>query len=153
MQRYLRKIEKMITFCRDLSGLSTCRRYPTAAIVFPFDCTSVYAIGYNGPPAGISNDSCVNATGNCGCIHAEANALLKLTGLAPAVMFCTVSPCMLCAGLIINSQRIRCVIYDAKYRNMDGVIRLTRAGIYATILQDTDYDRFLEWRKASRINS
>lgn len=153
MQRYMRKIEKMITFCCDLSGLSTCQRYPTAAIVFPFDCTSIYAIGYNGPPVGTPNDSCVNATGDCGCVHAEANALLKLTGRSPAILFCTVSPCVLCAGLIINSQRIDYVIYDKEYRNSRGVRRLLAAKIHIDLIKDINYDRLLEWRKARRVKS
>lgn len=151
MERYKRKIEKMIAFCRSLSNLSTCRRHPTAAIVFPFDCTAVYAIGYNGPPVGIANNSCSGQLGDCGCIHAEANTLLKLTE-SSAVMFCMMSPCMQCAGLIINSQRIDYVIYDMKYRDLRGIQRLNSANILVNQMKDVNYDYLYERRTACRIS-
>lgn len=145
MHRYKQKIRTMITFCQDLGGLSTCRRYPTSAIIFPVDCTSVYAIGYNGTPAGLPNDSCIGITGACGCIHAEANALLKLADQQGAIMYCTIAPCMQCAGLILNSKRIRYVIYGQLYRNELGINRL-RTIVPVVPEKDIDYDMLLKWR-------
>ncbi len=145
-QRYEEKIRRMIIFCRSLSDLSTCKRYPTSAIVFPADCTSVYSIGYNGVPTKLPNDMCTGTQGGCGCIHAEANALLKLREQFGAIMYCTVAPCLQCAGLILNSMRIRLVIYGQMYRNELGVDRLRQAHLPIVSEKGIDYDMLRKWR-------
>lgn len=130
MKRWIEKVNRFVEFGRSIAALSTCRRLQVGAIVFPPDCTGVWSIGYNGPAAGLDNDSCTCEEGDCGCIHAESNAVLKLLPQGdPCMLFCTQAPCWRCAGMIINCGRIFCVIYDELYRDDRGTGMLVDAGI------------------------
>ena len=130
LDRFNQKRLVFAQFATDLASLSSCKRAQVGAIVFPRDFSEVLAIGYNGPPAGLSNNRCSNIQGQCGCVHAEANAIAKLTtrddGL---VLLCTTSPCVQCAGLIINSRRIAVVDFIISYRQSAGLDMLNEAGI------------------------
>jgi dCMP deaminase len=88
-------------------------------------------VGYNGRAVGEDNSSCDETPGNCGCVHAEANALLKLRAETCMLytMYVTHSPCWHCAGLIINSQKIDRVYYHEEFRDSKGIARLKDAGI------------------------
>lgn len=60
---------------------------------------------YNGPSR--FGFSCSNMVGACGCIHSEPRTLIRglLNGYrSNLVMFCTYSPCVTCANLIIESR-------------------------------------------------
>jgi len=65
-------------------------------------------------------------------IHAEANALIFAAkeGIAvdEAQIYCTHSPCLNCAKLIVNSG-IRQVIYRVPYRDPQGLALIDDAGI------------------------
>lgn len=117
-------------FAKELAELSTCKRLKVGCVVVDPELSGDMAIGYNGPPAGVSNDACRSEEGACGCIHGEANALIKLrTSKTGLVMFTTVSPCEHCAGLIINSRRIGYVIFQEAYRDDTGLELLFQSGI------------------------
>lgn len=129
------KLAVFTQFAEDLAGLSCCKRASVGCIIFDEGMSRIYAIGYNGQPAGLPNDSCTGEQGTCGCIHAEANAVAKLstenTGLW---LFCTTAPCLQCAGLIINTRRISRVIYRHTYRNSSGLTLLAKASISCDVL-------------------
>jgi len=129
MTRYQRKLKKFINFATELASLSTCQRYTVGCIVFPEDFSIVAAIGYNGPAKGIHNNSCEGKPGECGCAHAEANAIAKLKEKGPFTMFCTRQPCVACANAIINSGAIDKFIYGQQYRDPKGTRLLMKAGI------------------------
>lgn len=126
LERYRAKLLAFADMGRRLTDLSTCTRAHVSVIIFPVDCTSVHAIGYNGPARGENNDACTGIEDACGCVHAEANALVKLraTDRTPLLLFSTRCPCSRCAGLIINSGLVAGVMYDESYRNDDGYYRL-----------------------------
>lgn len=124
--RYLDKIKCFIQFGNNLAKLSTCKRAQVAAIVFPCDCTDISAIGYNGPVCGQSNNSCSDIVGKCGCAHAEGNAIAKLTDRRPSIMYCTTTPCIHCANMIINCGTIVGCIIGGLYRNNTGLYALQR---------------------------
>jgi deoxycytidylate deaminase len=106
----------------SLAGLSTCRRRDVGCVVVDPALRSVLAVGYNGPPARIPNGGCREAEGSCGCVHAEANTLVKLRSEAwGLVMLSTTCPCEHCAGLIVNSGRVEVVIYGDAYRDSRGL--------------------------------
>lgn len=112
----MRSQEKVMAFFKilhTLKQLSCCKVNQHAAIIIPRDFSSILAIGYNGPARGIDNDSCTTKDNSeCGCVHAEANALIKLqTDQKNLIMLCTKSPCLYCTKLIINSGRIKIVAY------------------------------------------
>lgn len=124
-------------FAEDLSGLGCCRRRQVGCVVVTPELTEVVAIGYNGPPAGIPNDSCRDVVGQCGCVHAEASALCKLrTTERDLVLVGTVCPCEACAGLVLNSRRIGAVVYAHAYRDDRGLELLRMAGLVVVPLTD-----------------
>lgn len=89
--------------------------------------------GFNGTPSGFENvceDE--NNVSKPYVLHAEANAITKIArsnnSSDGATLYVTASPCMECSKLIIQSG-IKRVVYGEKYRLMDGVDLLERAGI------------------------
>lgn len=108
-------------------------------IITTGDMQKILAIGYNGPPRPMPNDSCRNLPeGNCGCLHAEMNAIAALDSTVPSkVMFVTMAPCEMCASLIAQAE-IRRVYYYQPYRNMKGKDRLRQCGVEVTRLDLID---------------
>lgn len=130
MTRYQHKLKTFYGFAESLSSLSTCKRATVGCVVVTPTLTQVLAVGYNGPPSGISNTACRNELGNCGCIHAECNALVKLrSSQTKLLLLCTTAPCELCAGLILNCKRISQVYYGRTYRTTVGLELLMNQGI------------------------
>ena len=104
--------------------------------------------GYNGMPAGASDDCCeyTNGLGELvtkpEVLHAEANAILKLAaaggrGTAGATLYCTLSPCQECAKLILQAK-IKEVYYHEDYRIMNGVDFLRSYGVIVSKLDMGD---------------
>lgn len=130
----LRRLEQRLGIAaelvRGLAGLSTCSRMQTACAIIDPKFTQIFAMGYNGQPAGLNNDGCTGVKGDCGCNHAEQNAFAKLRtdkeGLTMVVLH---NPCKYCAGLIITSGQIAEVLYLEEYRCTIGLDRLMKAGI------------------------
>ena len=94
--------------------------------------------GYNGTPSGFEN-ICEDETGVTKpyVLHAEANAITKLARSSNnsdgSTIYITASPCIECAKLIIQAG-IKRVVYGEKYRLMDGIELLQRAGIEVVYL-------------------
>lgn len=114
--------------------------------------------GYNGTPSGFENEceeylpcsddlsKCTSMFGpqhceSCPCnrivtkpyvLHAEANAILKVAksnnSTEGATLFCTMSPCLECAKLIIQSGIVE-VYYDEEYHDKSGIELLKRANV------------------------
>lgn len=145
--RLLQKIETFICLSERLAKLSTCKRAQVGAIVVPRDFSKILSIGYNGPAAKIENDSCENEEGACGCIHAEANSIIKLhkNDERCCRMLCTTSPCVTCAGLIINSGAISHVLYRNTYRDERGINILRKCGIQVGSIGDIHSVAIQEW--------
>ena len=108
-----KKVEAFFKILLNLKELSNCKVNKHTTIIIPRDFSSILAIGYNGPARGIDNNSCTGEdNSNCGCVHAEANALIKLrTEKSNLILLCTKSPCLYCTKLIINSGQIKVVAY------------------------------------------
>lgn len=100
------------------------------AIVSP-DFRKVLSIGFNGNASGLPNECDSDTPGACGCIHAEANAIVNCD--APRgtekVVFCTHLPCAACAKLLINLGNVQEVIYLNDYRIRRGLELLDIVGI------------------------
>lgn len=110
--------------------------------------------GFNGTPSGFENECeevipCANTCTNLFCqdceyckehklktkpyvLHAEANAILKVArstnSSVGATLYCTMSPCLECAKLIIQAGITR-LVYSEQYRDTAGLELLKRAGI------------------------
>ena len=95
--------------------------------------------GYNGTPSGFENICEENNVSKPYVLHAEANAITKVARSGNssdgATLYVTASPCMECSKLIIQAG-IRRVVYGEKYRLMDGVELLERAGIQVDYMPD-----------------
>lgn len=105
-----------------------CIRRRVAAVVVKD--RRVVTTGYNGTPRGTKNccdggcERCAGdvpsgvGLGECVCSHAEENAITQAayhgTSLRGTVLYCTLSPCLICAKMIINAG-IEEVVYDQKY--------------------------------------
>ncbi len=115
----------------DLSKRSTCTRLKVGAVIVSNDYSRVYGIGYNGNAQGLPNTCDRDEKGNCGCLHAEDNALLKTNGGAevPKIVFVTHQPCSYCAKRMVNKGGILKVFYFEAYRNQDGLEVLKQSNI------------------------
>ena len=115
----------------ELAKRSTCARNRVGTVITTSDLTQVLGIGYNGNARGLPNACDGDEPGRCGCIHSEANALIKAGAQTEGkVMFVTVSPCVMCSKMIVNSNVHR-VYYRTPYRDPAGVDILCQGGVEA----------------------
>lgn len=116
---------------------SYCRRRQVGALVVKDKM--IISDGYNGTPSGFEN-VCEDEAGVTKpyVLHAEANAITKLARSGNnsdgSTLYVTASPCIECSKLIIQAG-IRRVVYAEKYRLMDGIDLLERAGIEVEFLR------------------
>lgn len=141
-----------MNLAEDLAKKSHCVRAQVGAVLTKD--TRIISIGYNGPPAGTHN--CDEEWPDAGCardsrnscslaLHAEENAILYAikngTQIKHATLYCTLSPCIACARLILTSG-IRNVFYKnsyAKYKGLpsdEGVEFLKKFGVDCNILAE-----------------
>ena len=106
-----------------------CIRRQVAAVIVKD--RRIISTGYNGTPRGVTNccdGGCARCAGDapsgadlgeCICSHAEENAITQAAyhGIAVrgASLYCTISPCLLCAKMIINAGICE-VVYEDEYR-------------------------------------
>lgn len=99
----------------------------------------IISTGYNGTPSGIKNcneGGCARCAGDaasgldlseCICAHAEENAIVQAAfhgvSVRDSVLYCTDSPCLMCAKMVISGG-IQQVIYEEKYKYNKDVARL-----------------------------
>ena len=110
----------------------TCTRAAVGCVVAIQDRPIVS--GYNGAAAGLPH--CRHEIGDdAGCqraVHAEANAVAFAARLGVstqgATLYTTLSPCLTCSRLLINSGIIR-VVYNQSYRDLAGLDELQAAGV------------------------
>lgn len=107
---------------------ANCSRRRVAAVIVAD--RRIISTGYNGTPRGITNcfeGGCPRCSGaaksgtsleECLCVHAEQNAICQAAyygiRLADATIYVTLTPCLTCAKLIVNSG-IKEVVYDGEY--------------------------------------
>lgn len=122
-------------FVEDLAELSKCTDKKVATIITDKEGTQVYSIGINGGPKGGADCLC-KLGGKYTCVHAEANAIAKCTVNDPEkVFFCTLSPCVTCAAMIINAGA-HAVYYIESYHDTAGIEQLRNAGIHVVCITD-----------------
>lgn len=139
MSKRITRLEMFKEMVQTVEKRSTCLRSKVAAILEKDG--RVISIGYNGPASGFPQ--CLPPSPNhlsheCmgpSCtrsIHAETNAIAFAAkagiSIEGARMYCSMSPCINCAKLIINSG-IKEVVYLREYRDTEGVELLKKAKI------------------------
>ena len=104
---------------------STCLRHHVGAVAVRDK--QILTTGYNGAPAGLKDclelgclrDHLGIESGTrheiCRAIHAEQNVIVQAAlhgvSLASATIYCTHSPCILCAKMLVNARIARFVTY------------------------------------------
>ena len=118
-----KKLDKVyLNIAKEISSLSYCKRSKVGAIIVKDD--NIISFGYNGTPAGVDNCCEREDVTVAEVIHAEMNAILKAAKSGYSVdnstLYLTLSPCVDCAKLILQSG-IKRVLYLETYRKTDGV--------------------------------
>ena len=126
----------------DFGQLSHAVRAKVGCVIVS-DKGQIISQGYNGTPSGRDN-SCeyVGEDGElhtkAEVLHAESNAITKCAKWGSttdgATMYVTLSPCLECSKLIIQSG-IRRVVYKNLYRNGEGLKLLSDLGIKVEKIQ------------------
>lgn len=132
-------VDAFMDTAERFAQLSSAKRLQVGAVVVKDN--RIISIGYNGTPAGWSNDceeyvalsddTVIHKTKD-EVIHAEANAIAKLardgeSGLGTD-LFCTHAPCVQCAKIIYGAG-VKKVFYRNSYKNEDGLEFLAKCGI------------------------
>ena len=115
--------EMLVGMLKVVEGRSKCSRAQVGCIIAREG--RVLSIGYNGGISGGADCLCGADQGQVlGCLHAEANAIawaakegIKVEG---AEMYCSLSPCVSCAKLILNAG-IKKLYYLDDYRCLEGL--------------------------------
>ncbi len=140
MDKKLKRDHLYMKMARTWAENSYCVRRQVGALMVKDNM--IISDGFNGTPSGFENvceDE--NNVSKPYVLHAEANAITKVArsnnSSDGATIYITASPCMECSKLIIQSG-IKRVVYGEKYRLMDGVELLERAGVQVDFMPFED---------------
>lgn len=119
-----------------MSELSYARRKKVGCVIVSAE-GQLISQGFNGMPTGCDNNCEIELPDGTlktkpECLHAETNAISKTakyhSSTKDATLYVTLSPCIDCAKLIIQSEISR-VVYLEDYRDNSGLELLRRCGI------------------------
>jgi dCMP deaminase len=115
-----------MALAESLSARSTCQRLRVGCVIASPDFRKIYSIGYNGNVSGGANDCDRHgeaAIGNCGCLHAEENAVINcdVSRGFEKIVFCTHLPCLMCGKRLVNVGGVKAVFYRNDYRNRESL--------------------------------
>ena len=132
--------------CKRVSKMSFAKRAQVGAILVKDD--NIISMGWNGTPSGFSNDCEINVDEHDPSslltkeevLHAESNCISKVAksnqSSLGATMYITISPCMDCSKLIVQSGISR-VVYENFYRDQKSLDFLSKCGI---IIDNYDFE-------------
>ena len=134
MEIDIRHFDAFFKIVDVIAELSYAKRAKVGAIIIKDD--RVLSTGFNGMPSGLENECEFEHQNQVftkkQVIHAEVNAIAfaAKNGISTdgSIMFCSYSPCIDCAKLIIQSG-IRVVAFKNIYRDSDGLNLLRAANI------------------------
>ena len=111
-----------VNIAKETSTLSHCVRSKVGAVLVKDG--NIISFGYNGTPSGMDNCCEEDNVTLKHVIHAECNAILKAAKTGNSVdgstLYLTLSPCLDCSKLILQSG-IKRVVYLNVYRNTQGI--------------------------------
>jgi len=143
--------EYFIEICRMVGSRSTCDRGKTGAVIVRDK--RIIATGYAGSPVGLAHcdevghefKDTIHADGSISkhcvrTIHAEQNAIAQAAKFGTAVdgstVYCTMTPCYVCAKILINAG-VKRVVADRDYHVSEESKRvLKEAGIDFSIMDN-----------------
>lgn len=143
METFIEKKKRYDLFYMNIaeqcSQLSHCERKKVGSVIVKDG--NILAFGFNGTPSGFDNacEIIQPVIGNTNrlhtkpeVLHAELNAICKIAkstqSTEDAVLYVTMSPCIECAKIIIQSG-IKEVYYREEYRIKDGIELIKKANI------------------------
>lgn len=102
-------------------------KFRVGAILVNDTAGNIAGLGYNGRGRGRPNERLSMETGKSAFIHAEVNAIAKASWdhACRYTLYCTLAPCVECAGLILNTPIQRVVyggIYSADMRGLEEIL-------------------------------
>lgn len=122
--------DMFIKIVQVVAQRSTCLRSQVGALIVKDG--RIISMGYNGPVSGVP--ACTECMGP-GCtksLHAETNAIAFAARAGVSVLgctlYCSMSPCINCAKVIVNSG-IQEVVFLEKYRSEEGTELLKSSGV------------------------
>lgn len=127
-----------LSMCKTWSLLSKARRKKVGCLIVKDG--AIISDGYNGTPRGFDNNCEIEIDEHDKralltkpeVLHAESNAITKLAKSTQssegATMYITISPCIECSKLIIQSG-IKRVVFNKIYKNDEGIKLLKKANI------------------------
>lgn len=120
-----------MSLSQGFANRSTCSRLKVGCVITNSEFTMVLSVGYNGNAKGEPNKCDRDEPGNCGCIHAEVNALIKLNSKVSEkkIAFVTHLPCPMCSKLFINKGGFEKIYYINEYRISESKELLERHNI------------------------
>jgi dCMP deaminase len=140
MDEYFLKIASVV------AERSTCRRHHIGALAVKNK--HILTTGYNGAPAGAKDclelgclrDELGIPSGTrqeiCRAIHAEQNVIIQASlhgvSLEGSTVYCTHTPCVLCAKMLVNARISRFVTFG-KYSDDEFIKLFKEAGITVDI--------------------
>jgi len=132
------------SFVWQLKEVSKCKDRGVSCLICSNDLHQIYSIGINGGAKGSPVECLCEYGGKYSCIHAEANALIKLTAHdTNKIMICSLAPCSQCAAMIINEPGgFAEVWYIEQYHDVHGLLLLQEAGIKTGLLDANGQVRY-----------
>ncbi|MDI6775486.1 MAG: dCMP deaminase family protein [Verrucomicrobiota bacterium] len=138
-----------MNIARVVATRGNCARRKVAALLVKDQ--QIISTGYNGTPRGVKNcceGGCPRCRSeapsgtdlqDCICSHAEENAITQAAYHGIAVrggtLYCTLSPCLICAKMIINSGIVEVVFENAYEFSRQTKTLLMEAGVYCRQLR------------------
>ncbi len=120
---------------------SYCKRNKVGAVLAKDG--RILATGYNGALSGLPNNCEDGESTLPQIVHAEQNVICFAAkhGISTenCDLYVTLSPCVTCAKLIVQSG-IKRVIFDEEYRDTEGVKLLVSAGIEIIKIKDESWN-------------
>jgi len=120
--------EYFLNIAKVVASRSNCMKRKVAAVIVKDK--RIISTGYNGTPRGVPNcdeGGCPRCNSfsdsgarldECLCSHGEENAIVQAAyhgiSIKGATLYCTLSPCLICTKMIINSG-IEEVVYNKDY--------------------------------------
>jgi dCMP deaminase len=128
-----KKIQMYNQIAQIVAQQSHCVRKKVGALLVSSEGNNILSYAYNGAPSGFDNccedhDGLTKST----TIHAELNAIAKAAKLGhstkDSILFVTLSPCVNCAVLLLQSG-ISEIYYSEAYKDLTGLELLSASGI------------------------
>ncbi len=138
---------------RYMANRGTCPAKKVGAVIVDHDLDTVISVGYNDAPIGIQKcgGECANRqigenNKACQAVHAEMNAILNAMKMGHSVsgkwMYVTISPCLNCARVMIQSGITRMVASSfSPYEKALTILK--EAGVEVMVLKGVTFPKMI----------